>query len=402
MTDLLSHARSRLSPGEQPTTRPPTFGALLAGVAAPAAVLLCCAGAALAGWFAADAGGHGTTRDALRVGADAWLLAHGSGLELGSTTIGVVPLGLTLVSLLVTFRLARWAAASSDVVDLRGWGQAVVVLAGSYGAVAVLVGVLASAPEAQPGLGRAFLGGVAVGVLGGASGLLAGSGLGGDLRDRLPAEVVPVLYGAAATVLLVATAGAVLVAGALVADLGTATNVLSSWRIEVADGLLVLLLVVAVVPNLTLLGVAYLLGPGFAVGTGTVVAPSEVVLGPLPTFPVVAALPDPGQAPWWAGLLVAVPPLLAGIGAALAVRSAPCNGYVAAGLRGLASGASAALALTLLVLLAGGPIGPGRMADVGAAAGPVLLTGLVGLGLAGTLGGLLTAWWQARAGSRPG
>ena len=41
-------------------------------------------------------------------------------------------------------------------------------------------------------------------------------------------------------------------------------------------------------------------GPGFAVGTGTGVSPSGVVLGPLPAYPPFAALPAPGDAPGWA------------------------------------------------------------------------------------------------------
>ena len=54
-------------------------------------------GLSLVGWFASDAGGHGTTRDALRVATDGWLLAHGSHLHLStgavSATITAMPLG---------------------------------------------------------------------------------------------------------------------------------------------------------------------------------------------------------------------------------------------------------------------------------------------------------------------
>src|SRR5699024_11255681 len=46
---------------------------------------------------------------------------------------------------------------------------------------------------------------------------------------------------------------------------------------------------------------AYLLGPGFAVGTGTEFSPGEIVAGPLPVVPVLGALPQPdsvwGQTP---------------------------------------------------------------------------------------------------------
>ena len=42
-----------------------------------------------------DIGERLDTRDAIRVGALGWLMAHGSGLTLGATTVGVTPLGLS-------------------------------------------------------------------------------------------------------------------------------------------------------------------------------------------------------------------------------------------------------------------------------------------------------------------
>ena len=41
---------------------------------------------AVVGWFLADAGAHGQTTDALRVGADAWLVGNGSGLSVARRT----------------------------------------------------------------------------------------------------------------------------------------------------------------------------------------------------------------------------------------------------------------------------------------------------------------------------
>ena len=67
-----------------------------------------------------------------------------------------------------------------------------------------------------------------------------------------------------------------------------------------------LLLLAAILPNVVLLASTYLLGPGFAVGSGTVVSPAEVSLGPVPSVPVLAALPDDGWAPGWTIALLAV------------------------------------------------------------------------------------------------
>ena len=62
-----------------------------------------------------------------------------------------------------------------------------------------------------------------------------------------------------------------------------------------------------VAPNLALLGSAYLLGPGFAFGTGTTVSPTAVSLGAVPAFPVLAALPNEGPTPGWLVVLMGVP-----------------------------------------------------------------------------------------------
>ncbi|HSR24101.1 MAG TPA: DUF6350 family protein, partial [Candidatus Eisenbacteria bacterium] len=155
--------------------RPLTVSAVVAGLVASGGLLMVCMAAGLAGWFASDGGSHGDTVDAFRVGADAWLLAHGARLELTSATVSVVPLGLTLLCGYVCYRLGRWAAASSVVEDARAVLTGATVLAGVYAAVTVLTGVLASLESAQPHLGLAFAGGFVVSFLCGGMGVLSGS-----------------------------------------------------------------------------------------------------------------------------------------------------------------------------------------------------------------------------------
>src|SRR5690348_10167830 len=65
MTGLLAPAAVR---------RPRSASVALAGAASAGLALLGCLLVAVVGWYATDAGAHGTTNDALRVGADAWLL----------------------------------------------------------------------------------------------------------------------------------------------------------------------------------------------------------------------------------------------------------------------------------------------------------------------------------------
>ena len=57
--------------------RPLSATAAMGGAMAVAITLVLCMSLALTSWFLADAGSHGQTTDALRVGADAWLMGHG-------------------------------------------------------------------------------------------------------------------------------------------------------------------------------------------------------------------------------------------------------------------------------------------------------------------------------------
>ncbi|HEX6517882.1 MAG TPA: DUF6350 family protein [Nocardioidaceae bacterium] len=397
MTDLLT----RRSTGRGPTgpgvaRRSPAFAATLAGLLASGGVLFGCMVVALTGWFSADAGAHGETTDALRVGADAWLLAHGSSLELPEATVTVVPLALTLLCGYVAYRLGRWAAADAAVHDLPAAVTGTTVLAGVYGVVAVLTAVLASTEVAQPHLGRAFVGGFVLAFAAGGSGIASRGGLGRVWAARVPAPARVVLVGSLSVVRLVWVASFAVMLVALLLDLGAAANVLAQLHTDVAGGLLYTLVVASVLPNAALLTTAYLVGPGFAVGAGTLVSPSVVVLGPVPAFPLLAALPDEGPAPWWAQALVGVPVLLAAAAAATTLRRYPVPEYPAGAACGAGAGVVGGLLLGLLCSVAGGSVGPGRMADVGADLLSVAPMAMLATGVGGLVGGLVTTWWLRR------
>lgn len=395
MTDLLTRRPTGARPAGAPR-RPLAIGAALAGAVAAGSVLLGCMAVALAGWFASDAASYGDTRDAIRVGADAWLLAHGSHLQLSGAGITLVPLGLTLVCVYVAFRLGRWAALTSAEEGAGTVLFGAIVLAGVYGVATVLTAVLASDVVAEPNLGLAFCGGFAVAFLGGGAGIAAGSRSGSSWWTRLPERVRAVLLGASACVLLLAAASAVALAVALLLHLGSAATVLSQLHVDTAGGLLYTVVVAAVTPNAVLLTGSYLLGPGFAVGTGSLVSSTSVFLGPVPAFPLLAALPRSGPAPWWAALLTGVPVLCAAVAAFAMVRRYPRPAYDSGAVRGLCAGLGGGLLLAALVALAGGSVGPGRMRDVGALWPDTLVAALVTMAVGGLLGGLLGTWRARR------
>jgi hypothetical protein len=403
MTDLLSRGTSRPSTTPSGTTAPRTgrplaLGALLVGVGAPAVALSLLWFVGLIGWYADDGGSHGTTRSVLRVGADAWLLAHGSSLTMNQVVISASPLGLTLLCGYLTYRLARRAGAASDVDGLRAVGLGTVVLSGSYAAVALLTAVLAGSPTAEPGMGAAFLGGAVVGGLFGGAGLLRGAGRAGELRRHIPVPALSIGYAAVSIVLLVAALGALLTAIGLVFHWSAAVEVVDQLRLDLTGGLLSLVLLAAIAPNVVLLAASYLLGSGFAFGVGTVVSPGQVELGPVPSLPILAALPDNGWSPGWAVALMALPVLAAAVAAFLTGRALPTSSYQSAAGRGLGAGVAGAVLLTLAAASAGGSIGPGRMSSVGVSFGETLMAAVLALGCGAVLGAVPACWWTRRQG----
>lgn len=408
MTDLISRPTRRTPAGAAgtgsggPTARPLPVSAALAGAGSAAGTLVTCLALALTGWFLADAGGHGQTTDALRVGADAWLLGHGSGLVYAGTPVGVVPLGLTLVLAVTAYRAGRWAGASSQpVVDGRSLGLGVATMAAVHVVAVIVTALLAADPGVVDlGLGRAILGALLVSAGAGGLGQARGSGFLDAALDRLPASLRGALDGALRSVALLLLLAAVLVAGALVAGLGEAATVMSRMHLGVGDGLMYLLVNAAAAPNAVLLGVAWLLGPGFAFGVGTVVSPTAVVLGPVPAFPLLAALPREGAPPGWLVGVCAVPVLAAAVGAALAQRRRPTLAWDSGLLRGFGAGLGGAVVVCALVAVAGGPLGTDRLAHIGAPLGEVMISAAAAMGGGGLLGGAAMTWWLRRAAGR--
>lgn len=369
----------------------------MGGLVAAGSMLLLAVAVALGGWFAADAGRYGDTRDATRVGADAWLMAHGAGLRLDTAALTVVPLGLTLLCAVALFRVGGWVAATaalgSDRAHLRPVLSAAGVLAVVYALVALATAILAAHPRAESDLLRALVGGFVLAGIAGGGGLLARSGQGRALVGRLPRWGRAVLLGGVSAVLAMVAAAALLVATALVLDFGTAATVLSRLHTDGSGGLMYTVVGILVVPNAVLLGAAYLLGPGFAVGAGTVVSPTAVVLGPLPSFPLLAALPDTGATPQWTTAVIGAPVLLTAVAVALASRRTRPERLDLGALCGLGAGVLAAALLTALVVLAGGAVGPGRMTVVGGDPWATFLAAAVSCGGGGLVGGSLGTWW---------
>src|SRR5688500_16931182 len=360
MTSLLSAPdRPLVTAADLRHRRPLVLVATLGGVAAAGALLTICLGVGVTGWFLADAGSHGQPRDALQVGALAWLVAHGSGVVVGGVTVTAVPLLLTLTAAWLVWRIGHQVGDSvsghgpdSDQISdgERDWTvpTATAAFAAGYLLVTALTVALAGTPQTAPSAPRALGWALLLALLVGGPAIAVGSG-----RAAIWAAVVPAHLRAAAatcaaivrTFLLVAL---VALLAALVVDLGTAANVVSGLGLSAGETTVYAGLSTLLLPNATVFAGSYLLGPGFAVGAQTLVSPTIVVTGPLPAFPLLAALPDSGPAPAWTVWLVSVPALVAALAAARAQRRRPTLRWDRGALRGCAGGVAAGFALAAL------------------------------------------------------
>jgi Family of unknown function (DUF6350) len=388
--------------------RPLVLMATLGGAAAAGATLLVCLAFGVVGWFLADAGAHGTPRDGLRVGALGWLLAHGSGVRVGGVAVTVVPLGLTALCAWAIWRLGHRVGDSVSghgpdadrIADgERDWTVPIAVSAFTVGylVVAIITFRLAATPATAPSQGRVLMWSLVLCATVGLAAIAIGSGRAAIWAALLPAS----LRAAGANCLRVVGAylavAALVFLVALVVDFGTAVNVMSRLHTDAGDATVYTALTATVVPNAVVFSGSYLLGPGFAVGANTLVSPALVSIGPLPMFPLLAALPDNGPAPAWTPYLILLPPLVAALAAARSQWRNPTLRWEEGALRGCAGGVLAGLVLGLLAGIAGGAVGPGRMREIGPFGFDVLVHAITAFGIGGLLGGLAMTWWQRRA-----
>lgn len=388
--------------------RPLVLVAVLGGAAAALGTLLVCLALGVVGWFLADAGAHGTPRDGLRVGAFGWLLAHGSGIHVNGVAVTVLPLGITALAAWAAWRLGHRVGDSISghgpdadrIADgERDWTVAMAGAAftGGYVAVAVVTHRLAATPETAPSLAHVVGWSLLLCATFGLSAIAIGSGRAAIWAAELP----PSVRATGATGLRILGSfllvSAVVFAVALVVDFGTAVNVMSRLHTDAGDTTVYTALTATVLPNATVFSASYLLGPGFAVGTGTLVSPTLVQLGPLPMFPLFAALPDAGPTPAWAPYLMAAPPLVAALAVVRSQRRNPTLRWDEGALRGCAGGVLAGVLLGLLAAVSGGEVGPGRMREVGPFSFDLLVHAITAFGIGGLVGGVLMTWWQRRA-----
>ncbi|MDP9240586.1 MAG: DUF6350 family protein, partial [Actinomycetota bacterium] len=301
MTDVLSPVDSRDAPAgaRQPSV---VLAGVTAAIWAGAVGLIVITAVVLVAW-SADGRSGSPAAAALRIAADAWLLANGTRLHVDGSPFGLIPLGLTALPAYLLCRAGASLARTVEVSETRGAARATAALAGAHGVLAVVVTGPATTAHVRPDPLWAFLAATVLAGAFGGLGVLRGADLWPAAWAALPEPVRLAVHGGALAVTVVLSGAAALAGGALAISAGEAGSVLAALRTGVVATLALLVVSLAYLPNATLWAAGFVAGPGFAVGTGTTVSSFGVHLQPVPALPLLAALPSTRIA-WLVALLL--------------------------------------------------------------------------------------------------
>jgi hypothetical protein len=383
-----------------PVARPLAVTGAIAACAAAGIGIAALTMLVLVGWIAAPHAGLGLT-GVLRTAALLWLIGHHVGFTLpGVGRIGMLPLGLVLLPGALLWRAGRWVVRAGDVRGLGHVGYGALALAVPYAMVAAALALASSSARASPSLSEAvvcsFLLALTAGGLGAAREIAPWA----ELRALLPDRLRSLTVGTAGALAVLTAAGALLAGASLAAHLGEFRAVNGVLAPGAVGAVLLLLAQLAYVPNAVAWAISFTLGPGFAFGTGTVIAPTGSALGQLPAFPLLAALPQGVHSavpPMLSAAVLAVPYLAGVFGGLLTIRAAPVLALEAAPLWGFACGILTGAVLGVMAAFAGGPLGSGRLAAVGPSGWQVGLVAALEVGVAAAVTAGAGNWVRIRA-----
>ncbi|MET7332408.1 DUF6350 family protein [Nonomuraea sp. NPDC005650] len=387
------------------TRRPLPVSGMLAAAATLGVGLAALTTLTLVGWIAAPRGTLGTGLPGVfRTAAQLWLAAHHAGFAIQGGRVGLLPLGLMMLPAVLLYRAGRWMARDADLrlrlparlpknspkeqagarrrAQLAVVVQAGVSLAAPYALLAGLIALAASNEITQPFIGEALLSHFVLAFL---AGSLATARMIGPWRVMLrllPERVRALTVGTAVATAGLLVAGLALVLVAIVLNFGQVKELSDVLSPGLVGGVLLLLLQLLYLLNAVVWASSYIAGPGFAIGADTLVAPTGVQLGTVPSLPLLGALPESGPVPAWMMAVVAVPFAAGAVAGVMVARIAPSPSYEAAPLWGFLSGVVTGVVAGVLAALSGGPIGGGRLATIGPSPWEVAVSVAVEVGVA--------------------
>ncbi|GAA4673552.1 cell division protein PerM [Frondihabitans cladoniiphilus] len=328
-----------------------------------------------------------------RAGVDVWLIGHGADvtLTLSAATakatgiaganapilVSIAALGFAVLTALLGARAGRRVAETQH----RAIGTGVAI--GVFAVLSAFVTLTARNPLAQPSLWQGILFPTlvfAVPLVAAAEVARRRRGLPpdpvvavvGGLLDRVPPTVLTVAgsairVGTSAVAAVLAFAG-VVIALLLLTHYAQIISLYEGAHAGLLGGLALTIGQISLIPNLVVWAASWLVGSGFALGTGSSVSPLGTSVGPMPAIPFLGALPTGQMAFGFIGIL-------APVGAAFVIATllrprlerllGPDDTLLVRVLAGVGSGVVAGIVIGFLAAVSGGAAGPGRLVDVG-------------------------------------
>ena len=316
--------------------------------------------------------GQGGLGAAAHAGLAGWLLGHG--VPIG-TSIGPLGLPPLLLSLLIIWRLNRAGLHVTRATGGRRSGSiggallvgfAVALTYSLLGSVAALV---VDGKGTEVVAARAAINFFVIGLVGALAGSLRGTDALSVLARRTPGPLRHGIRTGVVAALLILAAGAAVTGLSVAVGGGQAADTISAFRTGVAGQAGITLLSLAYGGNAAVWAAAYLLGPGFALGTGSSVSLTEMTADTLPTLPLLAGLPNGPMGA--AGAVLLAVPVLAGLAAGVMLTNRlrrdlgqePRWALVLGS--GVLAGPAGGLLIGLLAWFSGGSLGGGRLAVIG-------------------------------------
>lgn len=315
--------------------------------------------------------GHGVPLEI--VIPDEIVIAVGISPDAAHFTLSLTPLAFLLFTLLFAARSGTRAARSGT------WLLGVFAGSVTFALIATGVALTTHIAAAQASLTLAILLPSAVYLIGTLCGAVRYAWREGDggLIDRLhdvvdswgdwgvlPTEIV---RGTAVVIVSLTGIAGLAVAAMVMLRGGEVVALFEAARVDATGVTILTLGHLAYLPTLLVWAVAWLAGPGVAVGVGTAVSPAGTQLGVVPGIPMLGLLPE-NSSIWM--LIVVLLPVGAGAFAGWIVRSRLVWENVARPLAprlaiagGIALGSAGVVALA--AVLASGSIGPSRLAETG-------------------------------------
>ena len=359
----------------------------------------------------------------LLISSNLWLAAHGveivipaaelAGVAFDSFSINAMPLGITLITVLLGYRLGSRLSSSGSLV--LGWIGGI----GSFAVISFLLSQLtiseyAQSVQLQAVFSPTLIFGLTVVLssLVGKNFMIAStseqteaierrairsvaSNLKSKLHWSVRTVIDPAIRGGTIISLLMIVAASLLTGLLIAFNWVEVIRLYEALQITILGGVIVTLGQLAILPNLVVYVASWLIGPGFAIGIGSNVSPLGTNLGPLPAIPVLGAIPSETlDRSIWVILLLG---LFSIISVILIRRSTSdirwefATSWASSFSLALGVSVVTSLQLGLIAAFASGAFGPGRLQFVGVDALLMMLVVFVVVLVFSFLAGLVVA-----------